>query len=123
MDEAKPVRRATGTSERLELTAVQDLTVLVENAVFTTRGAAPARTLLDVFAETARLHPAAAAVDDGTTTLSYRALATEVDRLRETLAGHGIGVGDRVGVRAPSDRKSTRLNSSHKTVSRMPSSA
>jgi non-ribosomal peptide synthetase-like protein len=84
------------------LTAVQDPRVLVENAVFTTRGAAPARTLLDLFAETARQHPAAAAVDDGETTLSYRALATEVDRLRETLAGHGIGVGDRVGVRAPS---------------------
>ncbi|MFC0543302.1 Pls/PosA family non-ribosomal peptide synthetase [Kutzneria chonburiensis] len=70
--------------------------------MFTTRGEAPARTLLDVVGETARQHPAAAAVDDGETTLSYRALATEVDRLRGTLAGHGIGVGDRVGVRAPS---------------------
>ncbi|MEV6604447.1 Pls/PosA family non-ribosomal peptide synthetase [Kutzneria sp. NPDC051319] len=70
--------------------------------MFTTRGAAKARTLLDVLAETTLRHPAAAAVDDGETTLSYRALATEVDRLREVLAGHGIGVGDRVGVRAPS---------------------
>ena len=84
------------------MTAVQDLRIAVQGAVFSTRGAAPARTLLDVLAETARQHPAAAAVDDGATTLSYRALATEVDRLRETLAGHGIGVGDRVGVRAPS---------------------
>ncbi|GAA3440401.1 hypothetical protein GCM10018954_100250 [Kutzneria kofuensis] len=84
------------------MTAVQDPRVLVENAVFTTRGAAKARTLLDILGETALRHPTAAAVDDGTTTLSYRALAAEVDRLRETLTGHGIGVGDRVGVRAPS---------------------
>jgi len=84
------------------LTAVQDPRVLVQSAVFTTRGAAPARTLLDILAETELTHPGAAAVDDGATTLSYRALATEVDRLRATLAGHGIGVGDRVGVRAPS---------------------
>ena len=101
MDEANRCAGLTGTSERHNLTAVQDPRVLVQSAVFTTRGAAPARTLLDILAETGLRHPNAAAVDDGTTTLSYRALAAEVDRLRESLAGRGIGVGDRVGVRAP----------------------
>ena len=33
------------------------------------------------------------------------------------------GRGVRVGIEAPADRKSTRLNSSHITLSRMPSSA
>ncbi|GGL08043.1 Pls/PosA family non-ribosomal peptide synthetase [Mangrovihabitans endophyticus] len=66
-------------------------------------GAAPARrTLLDIFRETTNAHPTACAIDDGSSTLTYRQLAAEVDRLRRTLAGHGIGAGDRVGVRISS---------------------
>lgn len=71
-------------------------------ALFRAGDAAAERTLLDILAATARAHPAAAAVDDGTTALSYRALAAETERLRRRLADAGIGAGDRVGVRVPS---------------------
>ncbi|MFC3510627.1 amino acid adenylation domain-containing protein [Amycolatopsis halotolerans] len=60
------------------------------------------RTLSDVFAETVRRHPAAAALDDGTTVLSYSALSEQAGALAERLRGHGVGAGDRVGVRVPS---------------------
>ncbi|MFD8072585.1 Pls/PosA family non-ribosomal peptide synthetase [Streptomyces sp. NPDC059718] len=71
-------------------------------ALFRAGDAAPVRTLLGVLAATARAHPTAPAVDDGTTTLSYRALAAATERLRRRLAEAGIGAGDRVGVRVPS---------------------
>ncbi|MET1074692.1 MAG: AMP-binding protein, partial [Umezawaea sp.] len=64
--------------------------------------AAPERTLVDVLAETARTHPQAFALDDGTTALTYRGLLAAVDELRQKLAADGIGLGDRVGVRVPS---------------------
>ncbi|MBL8927687.1 MAG: amino acid adenylation domain-containing protein [Pseudonocardia sp.] len=60
------------------------------------------RTLLDVLAETAARHPDEAAVDAGGTVLTYRGLADEIDAVRRRLAGAGIGVGDRVGVRISS---------------------
>ncbi|MET8295291.1 Pls/PosA family non-ribosomal peptide synthetase [Streptomyces sp. NPDC005180] len=63
---------------------------------------APPRTLVDVFTATARAHPDEPALDDGTTCLTYRALAAEVERRRRVLAACGIGLGDRVGVRVPS---------------------
>jgi amino acid adenylation domain-containing protein len=71
-------------------------------AVFSAQAAAPPRTLLDILRQTARRHPNAPAVDDGTTVLGYRALEAEVDALRRRLAEAGVGVGDRVGVRVPS---------------------
>lgn len=71
-------------------------------AVFSGNGPAPERTLLDILAETTRRHPNGAAVDDGSTALNYRALAAETEALRLRLAALGIGVGDRVGIRAPS---------------------
>jgi non-ribosomal peptide synthetase-like protein len=71
-------------------------------AVFSAGHAPPERTLLDILSETAARHPAAPALDDGTRSLTYRALLGEVDALRRRLAGAGIGVGDRVGVRVPS---------------------
>ncbi|MEU4495364.1 Pls/PosA family non-ribosomal peptide synthetase [Streptomyces sp. NPDC023998] len=71
-------------------------------ALFAAGAAAPERTLLDILDETARRHPDAAAVDDGTAPLSYRTLLAEVEALRLRLADAGIGIGDRVGVRVPS---------------------
>ncbi|QES51377.1 amino acid adenylation protein [Streptomyces venezuelae] len=73
-----------------------------KSARFTARPAAPARTLLDVFEASVRAHPDELALDDGTTRLTYRALATEVERRRRALAAAGVGLGDRVGVRVPS---------------------
>lgn len=49
-----------------------------------------------------RSYPDEPALDDGTTSLTYRALAVEVDRLRRGLGAAGVGLGDRVGVRVPS---------------------
>ncbi|MDX6765146.1 AMP-binding protein, partial [Streptomyces sp. F8] len=58
--------------------------------------------LLDVFEASVRAYPDEPALDDGTTRLSYRALAAQVDRGRRALAAAGVGPGDRVGVRVPS---------------------
>ena len=71
-------------------------------ALFPATPAAGRRTLLDVFAETAAQHPYEDAVDAGGTVLTYRRLAEEVDIVRRRLAGVGIGIGDRVGVRISS---------------------
>ncbi|MFJ9563224.1 Pls/PosA family non-ribosomal peptide synthetase [Streptomyces fuscichromogenes] len=71
-------------------------------ARFSAGAAASPRTLVDVFEATVRAHPDEPALDDGTAQLTYRALATEVQRLRRRLAEAGIGLGDRVGVRVPS---------------------
>jgi len=71
-------------------------------AVFRCAATPPERTLLEVLAATAARHPQAAAIDDGTAVLTYRALAVEVEDLSRRLAGHRIGVGDRVGVRLAS---------------------
>ncbi|MER6223980.1 Pls/PosA family non-ribosomal peptide synthetase [Streptomyces sp900105755] len=71
-------------------------------ARFSAGAAASPRTLVDVFEATVRAHPDEPALDDGTAQLTYRALATEVARLRRRLAEAGIGLGDRVGVRVPS---------------------
>src|SRR6202035_4003792 len=71
-------------------------------AVFSTHSTGSPRTLLDVLAQTARRYPHAGALDDGRTVLHYRGLLGEVEQLRGLLAGHGIGRGDRVGVRVPS---------------------
>ncbi|MGW2644419.1 Pls/PosA family non-ribosomal peptide synthetase [Streptomyces sp. NPDC001393] len=73
-----------------------------DRARFSAGPAAPPRTLVDVLDATVRSHPDEPALDDGTTCLTYRALAGEVERLRRRLAGAGIGLGDRVGVRVPS---------------------
>ncbi|GHI08912.1 amino acid adenylation protein [Streptomyces cellostaticus] len=71
-------------------------------ARFSAGPAASPRTLVDVFDATVRSCPDEPALDDGTTCLTYRALAVEVERLRQRLAGAGVGLGDRVGVRVPS---------------------
>jgi non-ribosomal peptide synthetase-like protein len=71
-------------------------------AIFWTDHTPEPRTLIDVLESTARRHPHAAAVDDGTTVLNYRALLAEVDALRDRLAASGVGPGDRIGVRVAS---------------------
>ncbi|MFD8934307.1 Pls/PosA family non-ribosomal peptide synthetase [Streptomyces sp. NPDC059578] len=71
-------------------------------AVLTAGPAAPARTLIDVLDVSVRRHPGEPALDDGTTRLTYRALAVEVERLRRRLTEAGAGPGIRIGVRVPS---------------------
>lgn len=71
-------------------------------AVFRSRSAPVRRTLVDILDATVTAHPDAPAIDTGAGTLTYRRLAAEVEALRATLSGHGIGVGDRVGVRISS---------------------
>ncbi|KQY20704.1 amino acid adenylation protein [Cellulomonas sp. Root485] len=60
------------------------------------------RTLVDVLEATARAHPDAPAIDDGSTVLTYGELLVAVRAAAAGLAGAGIGPGDRVGVRIPS---------------------
>ncbi len=71
-------------------------------ALYPAAPAAARRTLLDVLAETAAVHPHEAAIDAGGRVLTYRRLAEEVDAVRRRLAEAGIGIGDRVGVRVSS---------------------
>ncbi|MGW6868021.1 Pls/PosA family non-ribosomal peptide synthetase [Streptomyces sp. NPDC054904] len=73
-----------------------------KSARFTAGPAAPVRTLVDVFEASVRAHPDELALDDGTSRLTYRALAADVERRRRALAAAGVGLGDRVGVRVPS---------------------
>jgi non-ribosomal peptide synthetase-like protein len=73
-----------------------------DTARFSGGQAASPRTLVDVFEASVRSYPDEPALDDGTTSLTYRALAVEVQRVRRRLAAAGVGLGDRVGVRVPS---------------------
>ncbi|MFD3540823.1 Pls/PosA family non-ribosomal peptide synthetase [Streptomyces sp. NPDC058662] len=73
-----------------------------KSARFRAGPAAAPRTLVDIFEASVRAHPDELALDDGTTRLTYRALAAEVERRRRALAAAGVGLGDRVGVRVPS---------------------
>ncbi|WP_158854299.1 Pls/PosA family non-ribosomal peptide synthetase [Saccharothrix deserti] len=77
-------------------------TLIETPALFRAGAAAPERTLVDVLADTARLHPHSPALDDGTTSLTYRELLDLVGARSRVLAEAGIGVGDRVGIRVPS---------------------
>ncbi|MFD4368857.1 Pls/PosA family non-ribosomal peptide synthetase [Rhodococcus sp. NPDC058521] len=60
------------------------------------------RTLVDILTETANAHPDAAAIDDGTTTLTYQELLVAIEEGAQWLADAGVGAGDRVGIRIPS---------------------
>jgi non-ribosomal peptide synthetase-like protein len=71
-------------------------------AVWPVEAAATARTLLDLLEDTARRHPHAPALDADGTVLDYSGLLAAAGRLASTLAGYGVGPGDRVGVRVPS---------------------
>ncbi|WP_030853489.1 Pls/PosA family non-ribosomal peptide synthetase [Streptomyces sp. NRRL S-475] len=71
-------------------------------ARFSGRPAASPRTLVDIFDASVRSYPEEPALDDGTTSLTYRELAVEVELLRRRLGSAGVGLGDRVGVRVPS---------------------
>ncbi|WCH95605.1 amino acid adenylation domain-containing protein [Streptomyces moderatus] len=73
-----------------------------DTARFSGGPAASPRTLVDVFDASVRSFPDEPALDDGTTGLTYRELAVEVERLRRALSAAGVGLGDRVGVRVPS---------------------
>ncbi|MEU9236614.1 Pls/PosA family non-ribosomal peptide synthetase [Streptomyces subrutilus] len=94
-----------GDSTLLDDGAVPDGEALEESgksARFSAGPAAPARTLVDILDASVRAYPDETALDDGTTQLTYRALAAEVERGRRALAAAGVRLGDRVGVRVPS---------------------
>ncbi|MHA0289378.1 Pls/PosA family non-ribosomal peptide synthetase [Mycobacterium sp. C3-094] len=61
-----------------------------------------ARTLIDILYDTARRHPDATALDDGTVQLTYSELIADVEDSVAWLAARGIGRGDRIGIRMPS---------------------
>ncbi|WP_427115738.1 Pls/PosA family non-ribosomal peptide synthetase [Pseudarthrobacter scleromae] len=64
--------------------------------------AAPPRTLVQVFEETARQFPDASALDDGRASLSYADLHAAAKAYALRLHRNGIGAGDKVGIRIPS---------------------
>ncbi|GAA4350642.1 Pls/PosA family non-ribosomal peptide synthetase [Microbacterium rhizosphaerae] len=70
-----------------------------------TDAAPPPRTLLDILRDTARRHPEASAIDDGSVVLSYRELMASVGATAARLQDAGVRRGDRVGVRVPSGAK------------------
>ncbi|WP_290057561.1 Pls/PosA family non-ribosomal peptide synthetase [Amycolatopsis solani] len=75
---------------------------VADRALFWSGLGASERTLLDIVAAPAALPPNAAAIDDGTTTLTYRRLLEEIDAYGRRLRGYGVGLGDRVGIRISS---------------------
>ncbi|EOD64552.1 Pls/PosA family non-ribosomal peptide synthetase [Amycolatopsis vancoresmycina] len=86
----------TGSAAEMTLAPVAD------RALFWSGLGAAERTLLDVLTATAERHPNAAAIDDGTTTLTYRRLLDEIDAYGRRLKSYGVGLGDRVGIRISS---------------------
>lgn len=64
--------------------------------------AAPARTLVQIFQETAEQFPDASALDDGRVSLSYADLHAAAKEYAVRLHRNGIGAGDKVGIRIPS---------------------
>ncbi len=76
--------------------------IAVAPALFRSRSAPARRTLADILDATVRAHPEALALDAGPAELTYRELAEQVEAVRATLSGHGIGAGDRVGIRVSS---------------------
>ncbi len=60
------------------------------------------RTLIDILHESARCHPDAPALDDGTVQLTYAELVSDIEDSVSWLAARGIGRGDRIGIRMPS---------------------
>jgi non-ribosomal peptide synthetase component F len=86
----------TGSAVEVTLAPVAD------RALFWSGLGTAERTLLDVLATTAERHPNAAAIDDGTTTLTYRRLLDEIDVYGRRLRSYGVGLGDRVGIRISS---------------------
>ncbi|MFD9958625.1 Pls/PosA family non-ribosomal peptide synthetase [Amycolatopsis sp. NPDC058986] len=85
-----------------EVTQAPSPAPVADRALFWSGLGTSERTLLDILAATAAEHPNAAAIDDGTTTLSYRKLVDEIDAYGRRLRAHGVGVGDRVGIRISS---------------------
>ncbi|MGV1009586.1 MAG: amino acid adenylation domain-containing protein [Dermatophilaceae bacterium] len=65
-------------------------------------GAAPARTLVDIFDETVAAHPDQPALDSGAEVLTYAEFAEAADEVAQELGRLGVGVGDRVGIRVRS---------------------
>ncbi|MDG4757277.1 Pls/PosA family non-ribosomal peptide synthetase [Micromonospora sp. WMMD710] len=77
-------------------------TVPAHPAVFRSPSTPARRTLVDILDDSVRAHGDAVAIDNDGTALTYRDLAGEVEAVRSSLAGRGIGVGDRVGIRISS---------------------
>ncbi|MGW5387592.1 Pls/PosA family non-ribosomal peptide synthetase [Nocardia sp. NPDC003963] len=73
-----------------------------ESALRRAEAAPPARTLVDIVAETAAVYPDAPAIATADRTLTYTELRTEIDNAVRELAAAGVRRGDRVGVRMPS---------------------
>ena len=71
-------------------------------AVYPSRPAPAPRTLLDILEATAAEFPAAPAVDDGRDVLTYAALLGELHELCRRIGAHGVGHGDRIGIRVES---------------------
>ncbi|MFG3281825.1 Pls/PosA family non-ribosomal peptide synthetase [Streptomyces sp. NPDC048111] len=71
-------------------------------AVFRGAPAPCPRTLLDVLDATAAAHPDAPALDAGGERLTYQDLCDRITERAVRLTRHGVGPGDRVGVRIPS---------------------
>ncbi|MET0415468.1 MAG: AMP-binding protein, partial [Actinoplanes sp.] len=89
------------TTTDLQLIDLPEIAVTPE-AVFHSHSAPVRRTLVDVLDATVQAHGGARAIDAGATKLTYRELADEVEAVRATLSAHGVGVGDRVGIRVSS---------------------
>ncbi|WP_230420511.1 Pls/PosA family non-ribosomal peptide synthetase [Catenulispora pinistramenti] len=74
----------------------------LDHAVWPVAAPARARTLVDVLDATVQHHPDAPALEAAGVVLTYRELRGAIGALADSLRGHGVGPGDKVGVRVPS---------------------
>ncbi|MDQ0726413.1 Pls/PosA family non-ribosomal peptide synthetase [Microbacterium sp. W4I20] len=77
----------------------------VQAALDRTAEATAPRTLIDILRETTAQHPEASAIEDADGALSYSELLARVWRTAALLREHGVGRGDRVGIRMASGRR------------------
>ncbi|MGJ0390828.1 Pls/PosA family non-ribosomal peptide synthetase [Microbacterium sp. CGR1] len=63
------------------------------------------RTLIDILRETTGAHPDASAIEDAEGAMSYAELLARVWRTAAVLREHGVGRGDRVGIRMTSGHR------------------
>src|SRR5438270_9044978 len=90
------------TGSVAEVTQAPSAAPVGGRALFWSGLGASERTLLDILAATAEKHPNAAAIDDGTTVMTYRKLLDEIEAYGLRLRSYGVGLGDRVGIRISS---------------------
>ncbi|KAF2212996.1 hypothetical protein CERZMDRAFT_67241 [Cercospora zeae-maydis SCOH1-5] len=107
---ASTPRTCSGISGKSSVTSFLSFEGLPENikvfdkrlAIYPHAKPASPRTLVQILNDTTSAHPEALAIDNGTSSLTYTALAHEIRAKCVELREAGVSIGDRVGIRLSS---------------------